>query len=190
MECFTDSSYCANLLKDMIKRIIHKILYILLITTVLVSFAGNCYAATIDRVVAHVNDYAITERELYSAHNIKLASGIKTTEAQTLETIINRMLIVTEALRLRIEGASEDELVREYISLKIRAFISIKDNDMRAYYNNNKSEFKGVAFDSIAETIRTLLEEETVNERLKRHLKILRKKSSISIMLSTEEKQP
>ncbi len=109
--------------------------------------------------------------------------GFKPTKAQSLEALINKILIVAEALKLRIEGESDDVLVREYINLKVRAFITIKEGDVLAHYKENQWKYKGASYDSIKGDIRKLLEEKAVNEKLKRQLKILRKGSSIRIML-------
>ncbi len=141
------------------------------------------HAAVIDRVVAYVDDHAITERELEAAHSRSHSAALRPTKAQSLEALINKILIVAEALKLRIEGQSEEELVREYINLKVRAFIAIKEGDVLAHYKENQWKYKGASYDSIKGDIRKLLEEKAVNEKLKRQLKILRKASSIRIML-------
>lgn len=148
------------------------------------AFASD--AAVIDRVVAYVDDHAITERELGAAHSRSHSEGLKPTKAQSLEALINKILIKAEALKLRIEGESDDVLVREYINLKVRAFITIKEKDVLAHYKENQWKYKGASYDSIKGDIRILLEEKAVNEKLKRQLKILRKGSSIRIMLDPE----
>ncbi len=140
-------------------------------------------AVVIDRVVAYVDDRAITERELDAVHQRALLSGLRPTRAVTLEKLINRMLLVGEALKLRVEGSGEDELIREYIDLKIRAFIVLRDSDVRKYYLEKEWKYKGASYESIKDDIRLLLEEKEVNASLRRHLERIRENADIRIML-------
>ena len=60
----------------------YPVIFILLI---LLAAAGTVYAKSIDRVVAYVNDQAITERELDVAHNAAIASGVAQSKHESLE---------------------------------------------------------------------------------------------------------
>ena len=140
-------------------------------------------AGVIDRVVAYVDDRAITERELDAVHQRALSSGLRPTRAETLEKLINRILLVGEALKLRVEGTGEDELIHEYIDLKVRAFITLRESDVRQYYDENSWKYKGASYESIKDDIRLLLEEKAVNARLRRHLEKIRERADIRIML-------
>lgn len=143
-------------------------------------------AEVIDRVVAYVDDRAITLRELDTVHQRALASGLRPSKAATLEKLINRILLINEAIKLRVEGDNEDELVHEYIDLKVRAFITLKDSDVRQYYTENRWKYKGVPYESLKDDIRKLLEEREVNISLRRHLEKLRETADIRIMLEQE----
>jgi len=41
--------------------------------------------------------------------------------------MMNRILLLREAKRYRIEAATEDDVMREFIDLKIRAFIRVSE---------------------------------------------------------------
>lgn len=144
--------------------------------------AGTSSAFVIDRVVAYVDDLAITERELDIKHNLALSAGLRPTRAESLQKLINRILLVKEAKKHRIEGGSYEEIVRKYIDLKVRAFIHIRESDVREYYDLNKPEFKGASYSDLKENIRKLLEEEAVNNGLRYHLEQIRSKANILIL--------
>ncbi len=143
-------------------------------------------AGVIDRVVAYVDDRAITDRELDTVHQRALSSDLSPTRAETLEKMINRILLVGEAIKLRIEGANEDELIREYIDLKVRAFITLRDSDVRQYYLENSWKYKGASYEAIKDDIRQLLEEKEVNASLRRHLEKIREMADIRIMIEED----
>ncbi len=157
-----------------------------LLLALLVALPSVSPAGVIDRVVAYVDDRAITERELDTVHQRAISSGLRPTRAETLEKLINRILLVGEALKLRIEGANEDELVHEYIDLKVRAFITLRDSDVRQHYLENSWKYKGASYESIKDNIRQLLEEKEVNASLRRHLEKIREKADIRIMLAPD----
>ncbi len=144
-------------------------------------------AEIIDRVVAYVDDRAITQLELDMVHQRALSSGLRPTKADTLEKLINRILLVNEALKLRMKGDSEEELVHEYIDLKVRAFITLRDTDVKQYYIENRWKYKGVPYESLKDDIRKLLEEKKVNINLRRLLEKLHDEADIRIMLEEEK---
>ena len=137
-----------------------------------------------DRVVAFVDNDAITLSELEMKYydTVKVTSDI--TQEEVLNTMVNRLLLLREAKKIRLEAPSEDELLNEYIDLKIRAFIRIKEEELKDFYNNNISKFEGKELDSVRDDIESYLAEHEVNQRLKAHINELRGKSCVKIQLN------
>lgn len=142
-----------------------------------------CSAELIDRVVAFVDDRAIILSELNENYKdtLKLKPDIK--KEEVLNTMINRILLLREARKLRIEAPTKDEILREYIELKLKTFIKITEEDIREFYEKNRSEFGRAEFDDVRDKIEDYLVEKEVNERLKRHIEDLRSKAYIKIQL-------
>ena len=143
-------------------------------------------AEVIDRVAAFVDDKAITLSELDENYKtaVKLRPDIK--KEEVLNTKINRMLLLREAKKLRIEGANADEVIREYIELKLKTFIKITEDDLREFYDKNRKEFGKTDFDDAREKIEEYLVEKEVNIRLKKHIEDLRSKAYIKIQMDNK----
>lgn len=141
-------------------------------------------AEVIDRVIAFVDDEAITLSEFEQDYKaaVKKLPDIK--KEEVLNTKINRMLLLREAKKLRIEGANQDDVIREYIELKLRTFIKITEEDLRAFYEQNRKEFGKTDFDNVRERIEEYLAEKEVNARLKKHIEDLKAKAYIKIQLN------
>jgi len=141
-------------------------------------------AEVLDRVAAFVDDKAITLSELDDNYKAaaKLRPDIK--KEEVLNTKINRMLLLREAKKLRIEGANPDEVIKEYIELKLKTFIKITEDDLREFYDKNRKEFGKAEFDDAREKIEEYLVEKEVNIRLKKHIEDLRSKAYIKIQLN------
>lgn len=77
-------------------------------------------------------------------------------------------------------------MVKEYIDLKVRAFIQIKDEDMMKFYEQHLSEFKEKEFDAVRDGIENYLVENELNKRLKMHISDLREKSCVKIQLNQD----
>jgi hypothetical protein len=86
-----------------------------------------------------------------------------------------------------LEAPSEDELLKEYIDLKIRAFIRIKEEELVDFYNKNNSKFEGKELEVVRDYIENYLVEHGVNQRLKVHINELREKSCIKIQLNESQ---
>ena len=145
------------------------------------------FAEVVDRVAAFVDDKAITLSELEDNYNAaaKLRPDIK--KEEVLNTKINRMLLLREAKKLRImEGANVDEVLREYIELKLKTFIKITEDDLREFYDKNRKEFGKADFDDAREKIEEYLVEKEVNIRLKKHIEDLRTKAYIKIQMDNK----
>lgn len=139
-------------------------------------------AELIDRVIAFVDDRAITLREFneYYDNTVKIKPDI--TRGDLLNTYINRLLLLREAKKLKIEARTEDELLNEYIELKVKAFIRIREEEIRAFYDSNISEFKDLSYESVRDKIEDYLIQLELNRLLKRHINELRTNSYIKIL--------
>ncbi len=95
------------------------------LVVVLVCQAPVAQAVLIDRVVAAVNNEAITWSDLKHAagFNEALAGGVrdrKRLEAETLEGLINRRLLLQEARRLKLVEVSPQDVAAEVEKLRNR----------------------------------------------------------------------
>jgi hypothetical protein len=139
-----------------------------------------------DRVVAFVDNTAITLSELETTYNVTSKVTPDITKEEVLNTMINRILLLREADKLKLEAPAEDELLNEYIDLKIRAFIRIKEENLKDFYEKNYSNFQGKELDDVRDEIENYLIEEKVNQRLKSHINELREKACIKIKLNED----
>lgn len=140
-------------------------------------------AELIDRVVAFVDDRAITMSELENNYKdtVKLMPDIKREEV--LNTVINRILLLREAKKLRIEATTKDAIIQEYIELKLKTIIKITEEDLKEFYEKNRNEFGNVEFDDVRDKIENYLTEKEVNQRLEKHIEELRSRAYIKIQL-------
>lgn len=139
-------------------------------------------AELIDRVIAYVDDTAITLREFNKHYEKTIKIKHDISKEEVLNTLINRTLLLREAKKLKIEATTEDELLNEYIDLKVKAFIRIREEDIRGFYDSNTSEFRGLSYESVRDKIEDYLVQLEVNRLLKRHLSELRANSYIKIL--------
>jgi hypothetical protein len=136
-----------------------------------------------DRVAAFVDDIAITlsEFEARYTETVMIRPGV--TREEVLKTMVNRVLLLREARKIRLEAPSEDELLRDYIDLKIRAFIRITEEEIMDFYNRNAADFQGKELDDVREEIENYLTENELNKRLKWHIDELGGKACVRILL-------
>lgn len=164
---------------------------LLLLTTyylLLASYFSLAKAGIKDRVVAFVDNTAITlsELEMKYAATVKVIPNISRNEI--LDTMVNRLLLLREAKNIRLEAPSEDELLREYIDLRIKTLISIKEEELTDFYKKHIDDFQGKDFDTVREKIESYLIEKELNQRLKSHINELREKACIKIQLNEDQK--
>ena len=136
-----------------------------------------------DRVAAYVDNEAITVSELEIAFADTLHVLPSITRMEVLHTMINRIILLREARSIRLDAPNDDELLNEYIDLKIRAFIRIKEKELLAFYEKNNADFQGKDFDEVREEIETYLIEKELNENLKEHINDLRREACIEIQI-------
>lgn len=135
-----------------------------------------------DWVVAFVDDEAITNSELQEQHREMLRITPDISEEEVLNTMINRILILREAKKYRIEGASPDAVIKEYIDLKERAFIRVPETEIKEYFEENSGMFSGKKYEDVIDEIEQYLIERELNVRLKETLRKLRKTAYIKIL--------
>jgi len=178
------------------KKIIHRIknaqgisgrpclsvIIILLVVTFYSSLITHyCFAAVSDHVIAFVDDQAITLSELEESYKAASALSRSITKEEVLNTMINRVILLKEAKKYRIEAPTLDGVLKEYIDLKIRAFIRVNDADIEKFYKANMQNFQGKEYEDVRDEIDTYLTEKELNERLKETLNDLRNKAYIRI---------
>lgn len=136
-----------------------------------------------DRVVAYVDNDAITYSELEEiyANAVQITPDI--TKEEVLNTTINRLLLLREAKKVKLEAPSEDALLKEYIDLKIRAFIRIKEEEIVDFYERHIDDFQEKELETVREEIENVLTEKALNERLKSHIEELKDKACVKIQL-------
>jgi len=93
-----------------------------------------------DRVVASVDNTAITLSELeeIDTKTQKVTPGV--IKDEVLNTMINRVLLLREAKKLKLDAHSEDEMLRDYLDLKIRPFIRIKEEELSEEEKTDEGE--------------------------------------------------
>jgi hypothetical protein len=139
-----------------------------------------------DRVVAFVDAQAITlsELEMKFTESRKVKADI--TKEEVLNTMINRVLLLREAKKIRLEAPSEEELLKEYIDMKIRALIRVKEEEIHDFYGKHIDNFEGKELEDVRDNIENYLIEHDLNERLKSHINELREKTCVRIQLNPE----
>ena len=163
------------------------VIFVILLFTFHVSLLTFSAAEIYDRVVASVNDQAITLSEFQEQfkNTKKLTPDI--TEDEVLNTMINRLLLLREAKKYSIEAPSKEEMLNEYIDLKLRAFIRVGEKDIEDFYAANKDKFQGKNYEDAREEIEQYLTEKELNVKLKEMLKELRKNAYIRTQLKPDK---
>lgn len=162
------------------------IIFFLLFTLHASRFTGYSHAVLSDRVIAFVDDHALTLSELEESYKTANALSANITREEVLNTMINRVVLLKEAKKYRIEAPTIDQVLKEYIDLKIRAFIRVNDADIEKFYKTNLQNFQGREYEDVRDEIDLFLTEKELNERLKETLNELREKAYIRIYLDTE----
>lgn len=139
-----------------------------------------------DRVAAYVDNEAITvsELEITFADTLHILPSV--TKMEVLQTMINRIILLREARHIRLDAPNDEELLNEYLGLKIRAFIRIKEEELSEFYEQNRSDFHDKDLEDVREEIESYLIEKKLNENLKEHINNLRREACIEIQLDEE----
>jgi hypothetical protein len=168
------------------KLILRFIFSVLVVLSLVIGHWSLVIGEIRDRVVAYIDDTAITLSELEMKYAETLKVIPNTTKEDVLNTMINRSILLREAKKIRLESPSEDELLREYIDLRIRTFILIKDEELFDFYEKHLEDFQGEKFEAVRAEIEKYLIEKKINERLKLHILELREDACIKIDLNKD----
>ncbi len=147
------------------------------------SAAGTGHAEVIERVVAAIDNRAVTLSEFSETYERMRGKTPSITEEEALQSYINRLLILKEARKMRLEGASDDDLINDYIDVRIKSLILIKEKDITDFYDRNRDRFGDRDFLSVRDEIEEYLTEAEANRAIKNHIEELRARSEIRIQL-------
>lgn len=148
--------------------------------------SATAYAEVIDRVVAIVDDDVVMLSELDSEFQRAQKSDIEVTREEVLDGLINRILLLREAKKVKkthIYSARKKEddniLISEYIEKRVKAFIRIPPDEIEKFYEENRSYFNGSDIYEVRDEIEAYLVEMEVNKKLIAHIDELRQKAYV-----------
>lgn len=144
-------------------------------------FISIAFPEVIDRVVAYVDNYVITLRDFKNMAERMKEKIPEIKNDEILEMMLNRAVLLKNAKELFIEG-NEEEIINNYIELKIKSAIVIPENKIREYYEQNKPQFKETSYTSVRNEIEKYLFEKELNKKLKEHIDELKKNVEIKII--------
>lgn len=154
------------------------------------NFVTAVNAEVLERVVAIVDDDIITLSEFKDAVQTAVNSGAKTTETEVLNGMINRILLLREAKKFRLEDsvagsqtAKDNGIINDYIEKRLKALIRISPEEIELFYEKNKKSFGNKDFYDVRDEIEEYLIEKELNNRLIKHIEELRKNAYIVIQL-------
>jgi hypothetical protein len=147
----------------------------------LLFFAAPSGTEVVDKVVAFINDYSITFRELEDSYKRASATKPDISKEEVLHTMINRQILLNEAKRLRFQAEDDDDILKEYIDLKITAFVKVSEDEIQRFYEENREDLGAVEFDAVHDSIEEYLREREINIRIKKHIEELRAKVHIKV---------
>jgi len=169
------------------KNILHRKWVIVLLATGYWLLATIACAEVIDRVVAYVDDTAITLSE-FQENYIKMKKTVTDiTERDVIDSMINRLLLIKEAKKMKLEAPTDEELLKDYIDIKISSLILIKEDAISQFYAEHMNEFKGRDYLSVRDEIEKYLFELETNKQLKRHLEELRANAEVKIQKNSNK---
>jgi hypothetical protein len=156
---------------------------LLLCFLMLVVLCAPLRAEVLDRVVASVDDIALTLSELEANYRSMKDRHPNITHEEVINSMINRVLLLRAAQKMKLEALTDDVLLKEYVEIKIRSLVVIKEETVMQYYSENQADFDGRLYAAVRDDIEAYLAERETNRRLKEHLSELREQSDISIRL-------
>lgn len=153
-----------------------------LLVILLSLYCNEAMARDVDRIIAYVNETAITERELEAQHKKDIALYPSRAPEQTLEAMINTSLMLQDARKLRLVAENDAELLKKYLELKIRTAVLVSEKEITAFFRENRERFGNRSLRELRSEIRTYLEESRYNIVLKEHIAALREAALIKIL--------
>jgi hypothetical protein len=149
---------------------------------------GQAEMELIDRVVAVVDNNAITLSALRENYEKTKKAQPEITMAEVLQTMVSRLLLLNDAKRLKFEAKTDEEMMNLYIEMKVKAFVQVKEAEMEEYYRQHEKELKDAPYESVRDKIEEVLTEKEINRLLKQHVEELRKKAYVKIELDEDER--
>lgn len=146
--------------------------------------AGYSYGIIIDKLAAYVDDTAITLSDLQNETGKIRETVPYMTQKEILNSMINRLLLLKEARKIRLEAQTDDELINAYLDIKIKSRIFIKEDDITEFYKKHSEEFKGQDELLVRDQIEKYLLEKEFNDILKKHLEELWQLAEIKILIT------
>lgn len=145
--------------------------------------ASAVQGEVIDRIVAYVDDTAVTLSEFRENYAVLKETMPSLSEKEALDTMINRILLLREAQKMRLDAPDRDGMLKEYIDIRIRAAVIIKEEEIEKFYREHQEEFKGKKYLTVRDEIEKYLFELETNRQMKRHIEELRSGAEIGISL-------
>jgi len=174
--------------RSMMQTDFYRLFIVLLLVTVCCLLPALSHSELLDRIVAIVNDNVILLSEYKEALEAAEKSGKQLTDDMVLNEMIDRMLILEQAERLRIDviedstgAVDNDKTINEYIERRIKAFIHIPIDKIESDYLSNKEQFGNKTFSEAKDEIEERLTEEELKSKIAEHIAELRKKAYIRI---------
>ncbi|MBI5195681.1 MAG: hypothetical protein HZA10_05125 [Nitrospirae bacterium] len=151
-------------------------------------------AGVVERIVAIVDDEIITLSEFKDAFQDAINSGAKKTDMEVLDGMINRILLLREGKKFRLEEPAaesrtleDNAIINDYIGRRLKTLIHIPPEEIEQFYEKNRESFNSKDFYDVRNDIETYLVEKQLNKKLLEHINELREKSYIRIQLGDLE---
>ncbi len=157
------------------------LLYCLFLSTLAVNAS---HAIIIDRLAAYVDDTAITLSEFDIEFRKMTKATPDISKKEVMDSIINRILLIKEARKIRLDANTEDELVNLYLDIKIRSRLFVKEEEIVNFYKEYIGEFKGQDYLLVKDQIEYYLLEKELNDILKKHIEELRRNAEIKVFIT------
>lgn len=156
----------------------------LFIAAYVLLFAGYSSAKVLNRVVAYVDEAAITLSE-FQENSQKIKKTLSDiSDEDVLNSMINSLLLLKEAGKMRLEAPTKDEILKDFIDIKIKSSIIIKEEDIERFYREHRDDFKGKNYIAVRDEIEKYLFELETNKQLKKYLDELKANAEIKIQLT------
>lgn len=172
-----------------------KLLLIELVLTVIIAaaFINNACAELLDRIVAVVNNEVILLSELQDGIEKSNAAGYEKSESQILNELVDRTLLLEQALKFRIgiqtyqqDDESARKLIDDYINRRVKAFVHVPFEEIERYYNSHRHEFGDRDVYEVWDEVEGRLRTELMQIKINEHLDQLRKEAYIRIQVNRE----
>lgn len=162
------------------RKIIIMSVYIIISLIHSISYADTI---VIDRLVAYVDDYAITLSELDMQFEKMSKVSPSITKKEVIESIINKILLIKEAKKLRLDFSTEEDLINHYLEMAISSRLTIKEEEVFDFYKKNVQSAKNEDYFDLKDQIEKYLLEQQFNTLLKKHIDELRQKANIRVFI-------